>query len=178
MPQTHEWLQETWYWCQIVLLGTAGGWLLVASADFLAPQTPTEITYHTSSEIKSTLNTAPNMPPGGLLLSEILNRDSHLVPEEVAPPVSIPSVKRPLTKAPLPYYAKYVPVPKGVPPNSVRLHASQVPPIAGEVKIVNGRPTCPKKNDKPKKSKQNKRAHIDRECCLDPDEVPHPRCAY
>lgn len=89
-----------------------------------------------------------------------------------------PPALRPIARPRLPVYTKYVPVPKGVPPNSVRLHVSQAPPIAAKVKVVNGRKMCAKKNDKPKKSDQHKRAHIDRECCLDPDEVPNPHRTY
>lgn len=45
-------------------------------------------------------------------------------------------------------------------------------------KIVNGKLVCAKKNDKPRKSKQNKGKHLDMECCLDPDEYPNPWCTY
>ncbi|HPN96890.1 MAG TPA: hypothetical protein PLK35_03940 [Candidatus Moranbacteria bacterium] len=49
----------------------------------------------------------------------------------------------------------------------------------GEVKKDGaGRLVCAKKNDKPKKSKQNKKGHMDMECCLDPDEIPNPHCYY
>ena len=50
-------------------------------------------------------------------------------------------------------------------------------PLA-KLKIVNGKRTCAKKNDKPRKSKQNKKKHMDMECCLDPDEIPNPWCTY
>lgn len=43
---------------------------------------------------------------------------------------------------------------------------------------VGGRMVCNKKNDHPKKSKQNKKRHLDMECCLDPDEYPNPWCSY
>jgi len=45
-------------------------------------------------------------------------------------------------------------------------------------KIVNGKFVCAKKNDKPRKSKNNKPGHLDLECCLDPDEKPNPWCTY
>ncbi|PIU78383.1 MAG: hypothetical protein COS72_02875 [Candidatus Moranbacteria bacterium CG06_land_8_20_14_3_00_43_56] len=45
-------------------------------------------------------------------------------------------------------------------------------------KIANGRLVCAKKNNKPRKSKQNKGKHLDLECCLDPDEYPNPWCTY
>lgn len=41
-----------------------------------------------------------------------------------------------------------------------------------------GRKVCAKKNDKPRKSKKNKKKHMDMECCLDPDEYPNPHCYY
>lgn len=41
-----------------------------------------------------------------------------------------------------------------------------------------GRLVCNKKNDHPGKSKQNKKKHMDMECCLDPDEYPNPHCYY
>lgn len=41
-----------------------------------------------------------------------------------------------------------------------------------------GRLVCAKKNDKPSKSKTNKKKHLDMECCLDPDEYPNPHCYY
>jgi hypothetical protein len=37
---------------------------------------------------------------------------------------------------------------------------------------------CYKKNDKPKKSTKNKKWHLDRECCLDPYEIPNKSCYY
>lgn len=52
-------------------------------------------------------------------------------------------------------------------------------PIPASYKIDNlGRLVCAKKNDKPSKSKKNKRKHLDMECCLDPDEYPNPNCYY
>jgi len=50
-------------------------------------------------------------------------------------------------------------------------------PVA-KVKNVGGKRVCAKKNDKPHKSKQNKKKHMDMECCLDPDEIPNPWCTY
>ncbi len=41
-----------------------------------------------------------------------------------------------------------------------------------------GRMVCNKKNDHPGKSDQNKKKHMDMECCLDPDEIPNPNCYY
>ncbi|HPN96289.1 MAG TPA: hypothetical protein PLK35_00835 [Candidatus Moranbacteria bacterium] len=51
-------------------------------------------------------------------------------------------------------------------------------PKPASYKKVNGQRVCAKKNDKPGKSKQNKKKHMDRECCLDPDEIPNPWCTY
>ncbi|OGI26226.1 MAG: hypothetical protein A3J76_01430 [Candidatus Moranbacteria bacterium RBG_13_45_13] len=50
-------------------------------------------------------------------------------------------------------------------------------PLA-EVKIKNGKRYCAKKNDKPRKSKEHEKKHMDMECCLDPDEIPNPWCTY
>jgi len=45
-------------------------------------------------------------------------------------------------------------------------------------KLPNGLRVCALKNDKPKISTQNKKVHLDRECCLDNREIPNPRCYY
>ena len=50
-------------------------------------------------------------------------------------------------------------------------------PLA-ETRKVGGKRVCAKKNDKPRKSKTNKKKHMDMECCLDPDEIPNPWCSY
>jgi hypothetical protein len=76
-----------------------------------------------------------------------------------------------------PYYRKYVPLAKGQSPNSVLLARSQSP-LPVSAKKSGGRYVCAKKSDSGQKSDQNKRAHIDRQCCLDPDEVPNPHCSY
>lgn len=51
-------------------------------------------------------------------------------------------------------------------------------PIPVSYKLEGGRMVCDKKNDKPGKSKTNKKRHLDMECCLDPDEYPNPHCYY
>ncbi|MBU2025981.1 hypothetical protein KJ912_04595, partial [Patescibacteria group bacterium] len=51
-------------------------------------------------------------------------------------------------------------------------------PMPVSAKKSNGKLICAKKNDKPRKSKQNKGKHMDMECCLDPDEYPNPHCTY
>lgn len=51
-------------------------------------------------------------------------------------------------------------------------------PLAATKKDSQGRMVCAKKKDHPKKSKQNKKKHLDMECCLDPDEYPNPHCYY
>lgn len=64
-------------------------------------------------------------------------------------------------------------------PNSVKIPFAQAPGISADTREENGRRVCEKKKDKGKKSKQDgKDVHIDRECCLDPDEIPNPRCYY
>lgn len=51
-------------------------------------------------------------------------------------------------------------------------------PVA-KTKNVGGKRMCAKKNDKPRKSKENHNGkHMDMECCLDPDETPNPWCTY
>lgn len=51
-------------------------------------------------------------------------------------------------------------------------------PFPNSYRKVNGRLVCAKKNDHPSKSKENKKGHMDMECCLDPDEIPNPHCYY
>lgn len=51
-------------------------------------------------------------------------------------------------------------------------------PMPVAFKRVGGRLVCDKKDDNPGKSNQNKKKHLDRECCLDPDEYPNPHCYY
>ncbi len=63
-------------------------------------------------------------------------------------------------------------------PNAIRISIAEAPPILSNVKMVNGRPTCAKKNDKGHKSDKYDHPHIDQQCCLDPDEIPNPRCLY
>jgi len=51
--------------------------------------------------------------------------------------------------------------------------------IAVKTKVVNGKRICASmKKDHPSKSKNNKKWHIDAECCLDKDETPNSRCYY
>ena len=52
------------------------------------------------------------------------------------------------------------------------------PKPQAKTKNVGGKRVCAKKNDKPRKSKQHKKKHMDMECCLDPDEYPNPWCTY
>lgn len=64
-------------------------------------------------------------------------------------------------------------------PNSVKIPFAQAPGISAKTREENGRRVCESKNDKGNKSKQKgKGVHIDKECCLDPDEIPNPRCYY
>ena len=52
-------------------------------------------------------------------------------------------------------------------------------PIGAEV--VNGKRVCKKhRKEYIGKSKENNKGyyHLDKECCLDPDEYPNPWCAY
>jgi len=62
-------------------------------------------------------------------------------------------------------------------PNSIVIDISQAPPPASGKK-VGDRWVCAKKNDHPRKSTQGKGIHVDRQCCLDPDEIPNPWCDY
>lgn len=50
-------------------------------------------------------------------------------------------------------------------------------PVA-KTRNVGGKRMCAHKSDKPRKSKTNKKKHMDMECCLDPDEYPNPWCTY
>ena len=52
-------------------------------------------------------------------------------------------------------------------------------PIAAKTEIKNGKRVCKDmKKDDPSKSKENKKGHIDAECCLDLDETPNALCYY
>ena len=42
----------------------------------------------------------------------------------------------------------------------------------------NGKLVCWKKHDKPHMSHKYSGTHVDRQCCLDPDEIPNPWCTY
>jgi hypothetical protein len=65
--------------------------------------------------------------------------------------------------------------PKPVPPKP----KITAPKPVGKVKRDSlGRRVCVAKSDDPKKSSQNKKKHLDMECCLDPDEYPNPHCYY
>ncbi len=64
-------------------------------------------------------------------------------------------------------------------PNKVKIPFAQAPGISADTREENGRRVCEHKKDKGNKSKQKgKDVHIDKECCLDPDEIPNPRCYY
>jgi hypothetical protein len=63
-------------------------------------------------------------------------------------------------------------------PNSIRISLAEAPSILSKTKKVNGKYTCGKKNDKGHKSNKYNKTHVDQQCCLDPDEIPNPRCAY
>jgi hypothetical protein len=63
-------------------------------------------------------------------------------------------------------------------PNSIRISLAQAPVITAKVKYVNGKGVNSCKGDKTRKSKKNPKGHVDTQCCLDPDEIPNPRCAY
>lgn len=62
-------------------------------------------------------------------------------------------------------------------PNAIRISLAQAPSLAS-AKIVNGRYVCAHKKDKPRMSRKYDEVHVDRQCCLDPDEIPNPRCDY
>lgn len=65
-------------------------------------------------------------------------------------------------------------------PNSVRIPLSVAPPIRSDTKKIDGKKVCKHRKDKPVKSKKNHKGkiHVDEQCCLDPDEIPNPRCYY
>lgn len=62
-------------------------------------------------------------------------------------------------------------------PNAIRISLSQAPSLLS-AKMVNGRAVCGHKKDKPRMSRKYDEVHVDRQCCLDPDEIPNPRCDY
>ena len=69
---------------------------------------------------------------------------------------------------------KFIPIVRPQPKPKPKITAQR--PVSA--KVVNGKLVCAKKNDKPRKSKQDKGKHLDLECCLDPDEYPNPWCTY
>ncbi|MDI6777729.1 MAG: hypothetical protein QMD77_00900 [Patescibacteria group bacterium] len=69
---------------------------------------------------------------------------------------------------------KFIPIVRPKPKSNPKITAKR--PVSA--KVAGGKLVCAKKNDKPRKSKQNKPGHLDLECCLDPDETPNPWCAY
>lgn len=98
-----------------------------------------------------------------------------------APPEKVPEVKKQVGGRALrpSGITRLADLPKKIKnPNAIRISLTEAPPILAEVKMVNGRPTCAKKNDKGHKSDKYKHVHIDQQCCLDPDEIPNPRCLY
>lgn len=104
--------------------------------------------------------------------------NASLVGRDLIAPKKVEASPKPRAVVRLPFYEKYVPVPKGQNPNSVRLQRSQVPRPYGGAKIVNGKFVCDKEKNKPRRSKKNDKNHIDMQCCLDPDEIPNPYCSY
>lgn len=95
------------------------------------------------------------------------------------PPEKVVIPKRRVTSGNIPGVTRLADLPKKIKnPNSIRISLAEAPPIASEVEMINGKGVCGKKNDKGKKSSKNPKGHIDRQCCLDPDEIPNPRCLY
>lgn len=167
------------FWLRTIFLGVFFGLLLIQGDHWLESPSP-----HSKEEVinaPASLTFREFIPHS----SQIHTNASYLFQEALLknPPVEeVPIPLQPIrplkpTAPKLPFYEKYVPVPKKVSPNSVRLAKVQAPlPISA--KKVNGQWVCANKKDKGRKSDQNKRAHIDRQCCLDPDEVPNPHCTY
>lgn len=169
-------LPEPKYWLLILLGGFIAGEILVWFDTDRAPLV-----------VASVIPIAPRcVPPHGFLaLATSAGQEACLTYEEamrerlkttVIPPFSPPRPDR-SRPTPAPYYRKYVPLAKGQSPNSVRLVKAQAP-LPVSAKKINGRYVCAEKSDSPRKSYKNGRAHIDRQCCLDPDEVPNPHCTY
>ena len=64
-------------------------------------------------------------------------------------------------------------------PNSIRISLVDAPVITAKTsRGPNGKLVGHCKGDKTRKSKKNSKGHVDTQCCLDPDEIPNPRCAY
>lgn len=97
-------------------------------------------------------------------------------PEKPKPVVAQPVANRATSQV---GFTRLADLPKKIKnPNAIRISLREAPPILAKVKMVNGRPTCAKKNDKGSKSDKYDHVHVDQECCLDPDEIPNPRCLY
>ena len=63
-------------------------------------------------------------------------------------------------------------------PNSIKLPFAQAPGISAKTREQDGRRVCAGSLKTGEKSQQDKDVHVDRECCLDKDEIPNPRCYY
>jgi hypothetical protein len=95
------------------------------------------------------------------------------VPEPIAPKKAVVRVPKDLNA--------YTAVPANAKnPNSIRIPLSLAPPILSKTKIINGRKVCADSKDRGVKSKKKHKGkiHVDEQCCLDPDEIPNPRCYY
>lgn len=163
-----------------IAIGTAFGLFLVASKESVPTPRSVMDQDQPVSESTSDDETLPDLSATVSYEGENRCRWYRITPPAPVPPTQpkLDSSKT-LTRqtSPGPYYRKYVPIPKGQSPNGIRLARSQAP-LPVSAKKVDGRYVCAKKHDRGQKSDKNKRGHIDRECCLDPDEVPNPHCTY
>lgn len=158
------------FWASLIIFGLLILWrfsvvyraLQVQQQDVLTESEPPEILF---SKIPNQCLPVCNHPP--VVVAEVVVASKKPAVRVVPKKVPVPDTVR---LADLPKHPKN--------PNSIRISMAEAPEFASPVKLVNGKGTCIKKKDKGQKSTQNSKGHIDRECCLDPDEIPNPRCLY
>lgn len=165
------------FWFRTVALGILFGVILIQGDHWLHSRASSQESEVVNAPVSLTIGEfLPHASPAKTSASYLFQEALLKNPRIETSLIPVPPIPKPLPPK-LPFYEKYVPVPKGTSPNSVRLAKAQSPPPVS-AKKVNGQWVCANKKDKPGKSDKNRRAHIDRQCCLDPDEVPNPHCTY
>jgi len=149
----------------------AAGAFLSVNASNPVPQKPKELPVAPENHPE-----AQGIVAGTETMAPVLAAENSVAPEtavekpvdSVKEPPQPPASSEPKIAAPKPKPPAARPKPKP------RITAPK--PVS--FKVVGGKLVCAKKNDKPRKSRQNKGKHLDMECCLDPDEYPNPWCTY
>jgi hypothetical protein len=168
---------DTWAVAVAILLFSLG-----IANNIQDKQTRTSITEQpVASEIRLASYTTSYIPISKPLSSPLTKEEERIARTAAEQLVgTLPKKKVAVVKKdPFAGYTRVADIPKKPKnPNSIRIHISEAPILTSKVKWVNGKGVCLKKDDNPQKSEVNKKGHIDRQCCLDPDEIPNPRCLY